>query len=124
MSKMSSAVNQTAEANKYSSATASLYAQWKSLALASDQHLLAVYGQTNSWTLGYNLFADVWLGTNLVEPSVYNGHSNFIDNLVLTSNFSNFGMPVDNLSTDTTVAVSSWSLFVAAMATNQDLARS
>ena len=39
---------------------------------------------------------------------VYNGHSNFIDNVVLTANFSNFGMPVDNLSTDTTVAVSSW----------------
>jgi hypothetical protein len=39
---------------------------------------------------------------------VYNGHSNFIDNIVLTSHFSNFGMPVDSLSTDTTVAVSSW----------------
>jgi hypothetical protein len=85
-----------------------------------------VYGQNNSWTLGYNLFADVWLETNLVEPSVgvrdyyftdvpdqfycqvYDGHSNFIDNIVLTSNFSNFGMPVDSLSTDTSVAVSSW----------------
>jgi len=103
-----------------------LYAQWKSLAFSNDQHLLAAYGQNNSWTLGYNLFADVWLGTNLVEPSVgvrdywfpdvpdqfywqvYNGHSSFIDHIVLTSNFSDFGMPVDNLSTDTTVAVSSW----------------
>ena len=103
-----------------------LYAQWKSLALNSDQHLLAAYGQNNSWTLGYNLFADVWLGTDLVESSVrvcdywlpdvpdqfcwqvYNGHSNFIENIVLTSNFSNFGMPVDSLSTDATVAVSSW----------------
>ena len=87
----------------------------------SDQHILAVYGQNNSWTLGYNLFADVWLGTNLVESAVgiidcsfldvpdplqiYDGHSNFIQNLVLTSNFSTFGMPVDNL--DTNVAVSS-----------------
>ncbi|KAN0107744.1 hypothetical protein V8E52_009833 [Russula decolorans] len=91
----------------YSNAAANLYARWKSLALSSDQHLLAAYGQNNSWTLGYNLFADVWLGTNLVESSVYNEHSNFIDNIVLTSNFSNFGMPVDSLSTDTTVAVSS-----------------
>ncbi len=39
---------------------------------------------------------------------VYDGHSNFIDNIGLTSNFSNFGMPVDDLSTDTTIAASSW----------------
>ncbi|KAF8497609.1 hypothetical protein F5888DRAFT_1906874 [Russula emetica] len=121
MSKMSSVVNHTADANKYSNGAANLYAQWKSLALSSDQHLLAAYGQNNSWTLGYNLFADVWLGTNLVESSVYNGHSNFIENIVLTSNFSNFGMPVDSLSTDTSVAVSSCSLFAAAMTTNQGL---
>jgi len=89
--------------------------------VGSDQHILAVYGQSNSWTLGYNLFADVWLGTNLVESQVgileclfldvpdqfqiYDGHSNFIHNLVLTSNFSAFGMPVDSL--DINVAVSS-----------------
>ena len=84
-----------------------------------------MYGQSDSWTLGYNLFADVWLGTDLVESSVggvqvleysflaasdqfqvYAGHSNFINNLLLTSNFTTFGMPVDNA--DTNVAVSSW----------------
>ena len=90
----------------------------------TDQHLLAAYGQTNSWTLGYNLFADVWLGTELVESSVgvleylflvvsdqfqvYTGHSNFLDNLVSTSNFSSFGLPVDNaVPADTNIAVSS-----------------
>ena len=52
------------------STAAQLYEQWKGLALGSDQHVLAVYGQSNSWTLGYNLFADVWLGTNLVDSSV------------------------------------------------------
>jgi hypothetical protein len=36
---------------------------------------------------------------------IYDGHSNFIQNLVLTSNFSTFGMPVDSL--DANVAVSS-----------------
>jgi Domain of unknown function (DUF1793) len=97
--------------------------------LSSDKHLLAVYGQTDSWSLGYNLFADVWLGTDLVESSVgvleysflaasdqfqvYAGHSNFIDNLVLTSNFSTFGMPVDNaVPTDTNIAVSSWYFYI------------
>jgi hypothetical protein len=104
-----------------------LYNQWKSIALGNDQHVLAVYEQTDSWTLGYNLFADVWLGTNLVDSSVgsgvcwcdvfadnfqvYDGQSSFIDNITLTSGFSNFGMPVDNLLSDTTTAVSSWCFY-------------
>jgi hypothetical protein len=96
-------------------------------------HLLAAYGQPNSWTLGYNLFADVWLDINLVETSVgvldnlffdvsdqfqvYDGHSSFIDNLVLTSNFSTFGMPVDNaVPTDTNIAVSSWYFYILKLA--------
>jgi hypothetical protein len=36
---------------------------------------------------------------------IYDGQSNFIHDLVLNSNFSTFGMPVDSL--DTNVAVSS-----------------
>ncbi|KAH8997957.1 hypothetical protein EDB92DRAFT_2024888, partial [Lactarius akahatsu] len=119
MSKMSSVVKQTVDADKYSSIAARLYSQWRSLALDSDQHLLAAYGQVGSWTLGYNLFADVWLDTGVVESSVR--LSSFIDNLTLTSSFSNFGMPVDSLTGDTSVAVSSWNLFVAAMNSNQDL---
>jgi hypothetical protein len=97
--------------------------------LGSDQHILAAYGQSSdSWTLGYNLFADVWLGTSLVESSVgvfessllaisdqfqvYNGHSSYINNLVLNSNFSNYGMPIDNaVPTDTSAAVTSWYLY-------------
>ncbi|KAI9459208.1 hypothetical protein BJY52DRAFT_1119183 [Lactarius psammicola] len=117
MSKMSSVVKQTADADKYSVRANVLYRQWKSLALASDQHLLAAYGQVGSWTLGYNLFADAWLDTGIVESSV----GSFINNLTLTSSFSNFGMPVDSLSSDISVAISSWNLFVAAMTSNQDL---
>jgi hypothetical protein len=95
--------------------------------LGSDQHLLAAYGQIESWTSGYNLFADVWLGTKLVEPlvgvlecsllavsdrfQVYDGHSNFIYNVV-NSNLSNYGLPIDNaVPTDTSVAASSWYLY-------------
>ncbi|KAH9020439.1 hypothetical protein EDB85DRAFT_1872502 [Lactarius pseudohatsudake] len=70
MSKMSSIVKRDADVDKYSSTAASLYAQWKSLALTSDKHLLATYEQVGSWTLGYNLFADVWLNTSVVESSV------------------------------------------------------
>ncbi|KAH9020011.1 hypothetical protein EDB85DRAFT_2153324 [Lactarius pseudohatsudake] len=121
MSKMSSVVKQTADVAKYSETAARLYSQWRILALDSDQHLLATYGQVGSWTLGYNLLADAWLDTGVVESSVFDGQSGFIDKLALTSSFSNFGMPVDSLSGDTSVAVSSWNLFAAAMSSNQDL---
>ena len=52
------------------STAANLYTQWKSLALTGDSRLLAAYGQMDSWTLGYNLFADVWLGTDVVDSFV------------------------------------------------------
>ncbi|KAH9017578.1 hypothetical protein EDB85DRAFT_2076084 [Lactarius pseudohatsudake] len=127
MSKMSSVVKQTADADKYSNTAARLYSQWKSLALASDQHLVATYGEAVSWTLGYNLFADAWLDTGIVESFIFEGQSNFIDSITGFSNFK-FGLPIDSLSVDVTVAVSSrififlsWNLFVAAMTSNQDL---
>ncbi|KAH9050592.1 hypothetical protein EDB84DRAFT_1447797, partial [Lactarius hengduanensis] len=47
-----------------------VYTQWKSLALTDDKPLLGAYGNMSSWTLGYNLFADVWLNTSLVGSSV------------------------------------------------------
>ncbi|KAH9028323.1 hypothetical protein EDB84DRAFT_1272333 [Lactarius hengduanensis] len=115
--------NQTSDSDpsSYLGKAETLYARWKDLALAGDQHILAAHEQVDSWVLGYNLFADVWLGTSVVEPSVYQGQSAFIDNLISTSTFSNFGMPVDSLDSDLDVVVSSWNLFVAAMTSNQDL---
>ena len=68
------------------------------------------------------------------HSQVYAGHGKFIDKLMLDSNFSTFGMPIDNA--DTNVAVSSWcsynsyllladlvigwSLFLAAITNDQD----
>ncbi|KAH9077812.1 hypothetical protein EDB83DRAFT_2514525 [Lactarius deliciosus] len=121
MSKMSSVVKQTTDAEKYSKTAASLYGQWKGLALDSGQHLLAAYGLVNSWSLGYNLYADVWLGTGVVESSVYDGQSSFINNYTLTSTSSNFGLPVDSYTADISDAASSWTLFVAAMTSDKDL---
>ncbi|KAH9022178.1 hypothetical protein EDB85DRAFT_382728 [Lactarius pseudohatsudake] len=121
MSKMSSVVKQTTDAEKYSKTAASLYGQWKGLALDSGQHLLAAYGLVNSWSLGYNLYADVWLGTGVVESSVYDGQSSFINNYTLTSTSSNFGLPVDSYTADISDAASSWTLFMAAMTPDKDL---
>ncbi|KAI9446258.1 hypothetical protein H4582DRAFT_1804781 [Lactarius indigo] len=70
MSQMSSFINNAADFDKYSNTSLRLYAQWKSLALAGDKHLLGTYGDMSSWTLGYNLFADLWLNTGIVESRV------------------------------------------------------
>lgn len=43
------------------------YARWKSQALGSDDHLLVQYGDESSWSLGENMFADVWLQTGLIK---------------------------------------------------------
>jgi len=51
-----------------------------------------------------------------VEPSVYDGLSTFINNKATSFTF---GIPTD--TTDTSTAVSSWNLFVAAMTQDQDL---
>lgn len=43
---------------------------WKSLALSSDQYILSTFGASGSWALDYNLFADKWLGTGVVDDAV------------------------------------------------------
>ena len=91
--------------------------------------MLALYKQPTSWTLGYNLFADTWLGTELVEPSVglyvsvfptqsliilqiYDNQSNFINKLLLDPYISHFGLPVNNLDLGRPITVSSrWVYF-------------
>ncbi|KAH9005340.1 hypothetical protein EDB86DRAFT_2796191 [Lactarius hatsudake] len=70
MSQMSLFLDKTADFEKYYNTSSRLYAQWKSFALADDKHLLGVYGNTSSWTLGYNLFADVWLNTSVIDSFV------------------------------------------------------
>lgn len=48
-----------------------LIGQWRSLAMSSDQkRLLNAYGDQQSWTTLYNLYADKLLGTDLVDQSV------------------------------------------------------
>jgi hypothetical protein len=46
------------------------YAQWKSQALSADNHLLIQYGNESSWSLGENMFADMWLQTGLISQDV------------------------------------------------------
>ncbi|KAH9970560.1 hypothetical protein BGW80DRAFT_1176039 [Lactifluus volemus] len=67
MSFMSAVVGKSTD---YSATADSFYARWKNLALGSDKHLLAQYKNKSSWSLGYNMFADLWLETNLISQDV------------------------------------------------------
>ncbi|KAI0066101.1 hypothetical protein BV25DRAFT_1797287 [Artomyces pyxidatus] len=117
MSQICTSLNQSADADYYSGQASGLYEQWASLALASsDKHILAMYGQESSWSLGYNLFADRWIGTNLVNSSVSDAHTQFLGNLIASSSNTTFGMPIS--STNITIIASSWNLFMAAVASD------
>ncbi len=144
MSKMSSVVKQTVDANKYS-VCAGLYNNM----LFSDFYFycrVQLHAYTPNGRPGHSAVTDIslqcmgktirglwvticsrmcgqvltWWNRRLVSLNAYffavpdqlqaiDGHSSFIDNLMLTSNFSYFGMPIDNaVSTDTSIVVSSW----------------
>ncbi|TFY68763.1 hypothetical protein EVG20_g3433 [Dentipellis fragilis] len=129
MSDLSSALGQFSDAQQYSvrplmfvrgSAQADveqtnatqLVQQWQAQALSSDKtHLLATYGNQDTSTIAYNLFADKWLGTNLVDQSVYEAQSTFYSSQ-LSNARNQYGIPTD--SSDISHAKSTYNLFAAA----------
>ncbi|KAI0292867.1 hypothetical protein BC826DRAFT_402854 [Russula brevipes] len=122
MSRMNSVLGLTDDANRYANISSQLYGEWRAHALSSDRHLLARYDAEGSWSLGYNLFADKWLETNIVEQSIFDGQSNFLKNLTGTSTVYKFGLPSDyypNVTEDTTV--SAQNMFAAAMTSDDEL---
>ncbi|KAI0058455.1 hypothetical protein BV25DRAFT_1902161 [Artomyces pyxidatus] len=120
MSSMSSVLNNTADSLSYAGKAASLFGQWKSLALASDNHVLAVYGQSSSWSLGYNLFADRWLGTNLLDSSAFDGQTQFLSNIASSNaNVTLYGTPIDSFTIGSTT--STWDIFTSAFMTDPNV---
>ncbi|KAI0040747.1 hypothetical protein FA95DRAFT_1566133 [Auriscalpium vulgare] len=122
MSRISSALNEPSDSAYYSSTASSFASQWTRLALGPDKHMLAVYGDQSSWTLGYNLFLDRWLGTNLLDPSIYEAHTTFLGGLLASDTNSSFefGIPTNNLKPALT-SQTAWNLFSAAMVTTSDV---
>ncbi|EKM54239.1 uncharacterized protein PHACADRAFT_257947, partial [Phanerochaete carnosa HHB-10118-sp] len=109
MSQMSVAMDQQQDAQHYSSKAQAHANTWKSLALSSDNHILSNFGDPgSSWALEYNLYADKWLGTGLVDDSVYSSETTFVQSLL--GSYPN-GLPIDNDSdADGNTA---WTLFTA-----------
>ncbi|KAA1474523.1 hypothetical protein DENSPDRAFT_860385 [Dentipellis sp. KUC8613] len=112
MSDLSSALGQFSDAQQYSANATQLVQQWQAQALSSDKtHLLAAYGQQDTSTIAYNLFADKWLGTNLVDQSVYEAQSAFYSSQLGDAR-NQYGIPTDSF--DVSHAKSTYNLFAAA----------
>ncbi|EIW62031.1 DUF1793-domain-containing protein [Trametes versicolor FP-101664 SS1] len=111
MSEIAAIQGDTAKASGYSS-TASQYAQqWEKLATSTDgTHLTLNYGNTTSWALAYNLYADKLLGTNVFPQSVYDMQTKWY-----SSHANTYGVPLDSRNTLTSTT---WQMFAAATVTD------
>ncbi|KAH9980459.1 hypothetical protein BJV74DRAFT_887813 [Russula compacta] len=99
MSLMCAAISQPTD---YSDTAESYYNQWRSLALAQDNHVLIQYGNESSWSLGYNMFADIWLRTGLISQDIISAHVDFLKTVNFTVapstlNTTDAGIPLDSL---------------------------
>lgn len=96
------AMGSMSTSGNYSTTADSYYNQWKSLALAQDNHLLVQYGNESSWSLGDNMFADLWLQTGLISKDIFTAHVNFLKTVNITSqpltlSIAGIGIPLDSL---------------------------
>ncbi|KAI0705088.1 hypothetical protein C8T65DRAFT_577862 [Cerioporus squamosus] len=115
MAEISRAIGKDSDAQEYDSHASALIGSWQSLAESStQQHLLGVYGDQQSWALLYNIYADLLLGTKLVPQSILEGQTQFYGSLLTTAPV--FGLPIDSSSGQQSSAA--WSLLTAATVTD------
>ncbi|KAF9445097.1 hypothetical protein P691DRAFT_735541 [Macrolepiota fuliginosa MF-IS2] len=105
MAKISEAVK--VSNSTYMDQATQLISSWKQRAVAND-HIDAVYGQSSSWGLMYNIFPAIWLNTGLIENSTLNLQAGFY----AQQSSSDFGLSLDSSQQD--VAYPHWSLMTAA----------
>ncbi|KAA1477095.1 hypothetical protein DENSPDRAFT_786182 [Dentipellis sp. KUC8613] len=118
MSLLASALGYTDRATQFSNSSQTHAQSWYSRALnPSNGQMLGTFGQDNSWSIGYNLFADVWLKTGIANSTILNAQSALYDTL-LKSQQNAFGMPIDSNNPQNGAASSSWNMFAAAIAQN------
>ncbi|KAI0036147.1 hypothetical protein K488DRAFT_41792 [Vararia minispora EC-137] len=110
MAGISRILNNTADATSFTTQAQDLYQQWLQQALAADGHMLLSYGAgQSSWSIGYNMFADLWLETGLLDTSIVDAQVKFVQTQI-----SPFGIAID--SSNLTIAASHWDMFTAAVA--------
>ncbi|KAF5344089.1 hypothetical protein D9758_008834 [Tetrapyrgos nigripes] len=116
MSEVASILGDSAKSSNYSSIASSFVSQWQDLAASSDgNHLTLAYGNTSSWGLSYNLYADKLLNLNLFPNSVYTMQTQWYKIVA-----NNFGVPLDTRHTYTKSGgvTSDWEVWTASFMTD------
>ncbi|TFY82660.1 hypothetical protein EWM64_g1355 [Hericium alpestre] len=74
-----------------------LTTSWKSTALTDKNRILGSFGNNGSWTLGYNVFADAWLKTGIVDQDVFQAQNDLFTSLLLPGQKTyQYGLPIDS----------------------------
>ncbi|KAF9443528.1 hypothetical protein P691DRAFT_778832 [Macrolepiota fuliginosa MF-IS2] len=94
--------------NTYMDQATQLISSWKQLAVSND-HIDAIYGESTSWGLIYNLFPAIWLDTGLVGNDTLASQAGFYDKQM---DSSNPGLDLDSSQPDVTYP--HWMLMTAA----------
>ncbi|KAF5390714.1 hypothetical protein D9757_002684 [Collybiopsis confluens] len=111
MSKIAELTGDSSKSSNYSSIASSYVSQWQTLATSSTgDHLTLNYGNTSSWGLSYNLYADKLLQLNLFPDDIYTMQTNWYKTVQ-----GAFGVPLDTRHTYTK---SDWQIFTSAIMTD------
>ncbi|KAJ3515450.1 hypothetical protein NLJ89_g1756 [Agrocybe chaxingu] len=111
MEEIENLLGNTAKAVNYSAFASDYVGQWQTLsASSSGQHLTLSYGNSSSWGLSYNLFADKMLKLNLFPESVYTMQTAWYKTVAQP-----FGVPLDTRHTYTK---SDWEIWTAGIMTD------
>jgi len=126
MAGISQALGKDDDAAAFTNAASTLASSWQSLALSQDgSHLVAAYGNDQSWTLPYNLYADRLLQTSLISNDIYSSETSFLKGLLSATGSlaTPFGLPIDTL-TATSQGDAAWTMFTAAITTDASVRES
>ncbi|KAM5540219.1 hypothetical protein V8D89_006038 [Ganoderma adspersum] len=111
MAEIAHALGEDSNATEYGNQSSSLFNSWLSRTMSSDgSHLLGGYGNEESWSLMYNLFADKMLGLNFVPQSVIDMHTQYLNSRLATA--SQWGLTIDSESQP--YGNAAWTLFTSA----------
>ncbi|KAH9938229.1 uncharacterized protein B0H18DRAFT_1112408 [Fomitopsis serialis] len=110
MAEIASLLGNSSANSNYNSIASSYVQKWQQMATTSDGiHLTLQYGNSSSWGISYNMYADKLLGTNIVPSSVYEMQTEWY-----TSVENTYGVPLD---TRNTYVLSNWEIWAAATMT-------
>ncbi|OSD07070.1 hypothetical protein PYCCODRAFT_1464180 [Trametes coccinea BRFM310] len=112
MAEISRVLGESMDAQQYDKHAAALVSSWQSLATSTDQeHLLGYYGDEQSWTLMYNIYADRLLGTEIISQTLLQRETAFYQNLIQSAQISG-STPLDTVLGN--MNSPAWELFTAA----------